>query len=259
MKRSGCLLALLLAAATGAAAADDKACAVIVLHGKWGSPQQVAVFAHRLDPPCTGRTLEMPWSQRRDYDADYPQALREIAAQVKELRAQGYRHVLLAGHSFGANAVLAYGAEVGDVDGLIALAPGHAPRQMYRSGLTRAAVEQARELVAAGKGDETVSITDANQGRQRGERMKASVLLSYFDPGGWGDIPTTTARLKPGLPLLWVVGTGDPAYRFGSAYAYDKAPANPASRYLTVESDHAGTAEAALPAVLEWLKPLVAP
>ena len=252
------LAACLLFALAGAAAAADKDCAVIMLHGKWGNPQQVAVFARRLDPPCTPKTLEMPWSQRRDYDVGYPQALQEIAAAVKELRGEGYHHVLLAGHSFGANAVLAYGAEIGDVDGLIALAPGHGPRRMYAQGISRAAVDEARQLVADGKGDQTVTVEDVNQGRRRSERMKASVLLSYFDPHGWGDMPTTTARLKPGVPLLWVVGTGDPLYQFGSAFAFDKAPPNPASRFATVQADHVGTPEAAVSIVQEWIQALLA-
>jgi pimeloyl-ACP methyl ester carboxylesterase len=246
----------LLLAALPLAHADDKSCAVVVLHGKWGTPQGMSVFASRLDPPCKAKTVEMPWSKRRDYDAGYPQALQEIAAAVHDLRAQGFHHVLLAGQSFGANAVFAYGAEVGDVDGLIALAPGHAPRGMYMRGLTRGPVDEARKLVEAGKGDEMLSIVDVNQGQRRTIRMKASVLLTYFDPQGWGDFPTTIARLKPGIPLLMVAGTGDPGYEHDKA-VYELAPKNPANRLVSVQTGHFGTPDAALPAVLEWIKTVV--
>lgn len=83
--------------------------------------------------------------------------------------------------------------------------------------------------------------------------MKASVLLSYFDPQGWGDMPTTIARLKPGVPLLMVAGTGDPGYPHDRAM-FDLAPRHPASRFVTVQSDHFGTPDAATAAVLEWLR-----
>lgn len=247
--------AALAGASVPATAADDKACAVVVMHGKWGNPQHIGHFARRLEP-CAARSIEMPWSQRRGYDKDYRAALAEIEAQVKEFRAQGYRRVVLAGHSFGANAALAYGAEIGGVDGVIALAPGHSPRMMYDRGIGREQVEAARSHVAAGRGSETLSIEDLNQGKRRSVRMPASVLLSYFDPEGLGHMPATTARLKPGIPLLWVIGTADPLYKAGEDYAFAKAPAHPHSRYLVVEADHVGTPDVALQQVQVWLQSL---
>lgn len=238
-----------------ASAADDKACAVVVLHGKWGNPQYIGHFARRLDP-CAARSVEMPWSQRRGYDKDYRTALAEIEAQVKEFRAQGYRRVLVAGHSFGANAALAYGAEIGGIDGVIALAPGHSPKHMYDRGIGREQVDEARKRVAAGQGADMLSMEDLNQGKRRSVRMPASVLLSYFDPDGLGHMPGTTARLKPGVPLLWVIGTGDPLYRAGEAYAFASAPAHPHNRYLVVEADHASTPDVALQQVRAWLQSL---
>lgn len=244
----GCMGAL----AGPAAAADDKACAVVVMHGKWSTPQYIGYFARKL-APCEAKSIEMPWSQRRGYDRDYRTALAEIEAQVKEFRAQGYKRVILAGHSFGANAALAYGAEVGGVDGVIALAPGHSPNVMYQRGIGRAQVDEARQLVAAGKGGETLSMEDLNQGKRRSVRMPAAVLLSYFDPEGLGHMPATTARLKPGIPLLWVIGTGDPLYRAGEAYAFARAPAHPNNRYVVVEADHVGTPDVAVQQVQEWI------
>jgi pimeloyl-ACP methyl ester carboxylesterase len=238
------------------AAAQDKECAVVVMHGKWGNPQYIGFFGRRLDPVCVPKMIEMPWSKRRNYDEPYPFALAEIAAQVKAFRDQGYQRVLLAGHSFGANAALAYMAEIGDVDGVIALAPGHVPAKMYERGIGKDVVDKARELVAAGKGDETLSMDDLNQGQRQGIRMSATVLLSYFDPQGLGHMPATTARFKKPVPLLWVVGTKDPLYPAGSAFAFDLAPPHPASKYLVVEADHANTPEAAVGEVLVWIKGL---
>ena len=97
---------------------------------------------------------------------------------------------------------------------------------------------------------------DFNQGQKRQVSMKAKVLLSYFDPQGLGHMPGTTAAFKKPVPLLWVVGTGDPLYRAGAAYAYDKAPAHPASKYLVVQADHGSTPDVAAAEVLAWIQAL---
>lgn len=238
------------------ALAQDRPCAVLVMHGKWANPQYISFFGRKLEPYCTFKSLDMPWSQRRYYDQPYGVALQEMAAQVQAFRAAGYQRVLLAGHSFGANAALAYMAQVGDADGVIALAPGHAPQYMYERGLGREAVDTARAWVAAGRGEDKLSMLDLNQGQKRQISMTAQVLLSYFDPQGLGHMPGTAAAFKKPVPLLWVVGTADPLYRAGSAYAFDKAPAHPASRYLVVQADHLSTPDVAAAQVLQWIQTL---
>ncbi len=240
----------------GAVHAQDKKCAVVLMHGKWGNTQYISFFGRKLEPTCTVKTLEMPWSQRRAYDADYPAALQEIAAQVQAFRTQGYQRVLLVGHSFGANAAMAYMAEVGDADGVIALAPGHSPLNMYGRNIGREAVDKARELVAAGKAGESLSMDDLNQGQRRSIRMPAGVLLSYFDPQGVGEMSATAPRFKKPVPFMWVIGTADPLFRGGEAYAWNKAPAHPQSQYLVVTADHAGTPDVAVAQVLEWIQKL---
>ena len=245
-----------LGALAGAALAQDKGCAVLLLHGKWGNPQLLGFFGRQLEPTCATQAMEMPWSRRRGYDQPYAVALGDIAQQVKAFRAQGYRRVLLAGHSMGANAALAYMAEVGDVDGVIALAPGHSPESSYRRGIGKDAVDQARELVAAGKGDEMLSMEDLNMGQRRSMRMSAQVLLSYFDPQGLGNMPASAARFKKPVPLLWVAGTQDPLNTGGPEPVFSHAPAHPASQYLVVQADHMGTPDVAAPQVLAWIKAL---
>jgi pimeloyl-ACP methyl ester carboxylesterase len=248
------LAAMLVFTALGALAADEKGCALLLLHDKWSSPQAVEALARKLKPACHARTLEMPWSQRRGYDSDYKAALREIAAQVKELRRQGVARVLIGGHGLGANAAIAYAAEIGDVDGVIALAPGHQPRQMYERGLNKPALDEARKLVAAGNVKQMLAIEDSDQGKQRTMQMPAGVMLSYFDPNGLGDLPLTVARVRQHIPLLWVVGTKDPLYEAGEAYAFAKAAPHPLSRYVVVQADHNGTPDAAVKLVGEWIK-----
>ena len=251
-------LALVLAWPSGAwlQTATAPSCALVLMHGKWGGPQGLAVFANKVESTCHVVQLEMPWSGRRAYDQPYAVALKEISAQVQTLRGKGYRQVLVGGQSFGTNAALAYMAEVGDADGVLALAPGHSPRVMYQQGMGRAEVDQARTLVAAGQGAQTLTINDMNQGRRRNMTMSADTLLSYFDPDGLGHMPKTTANFKKAVPVLWVIGTQDPLYPAGEAYAYAKLPAHAKSRYLVVEAGHGNTPEVAATAVVEWLKGL---
>lgn len=247
------LLASLALAAAPLAQAQDKACAIVLMHGKWGNTQYLRFFGRRMQPYCEVRLIEMPWSKRRNYDASYPQALDEIAAQVQKLRAEGFQRVVLMGHSFGANAALAYMATQGDADAVVALAPGHSPAAMYARGIGRAAVDEARTLVAAGQGAQTLTMDDLNQGRRQNIRMRADVLLSYFDPQGLGDMPSTAAAFKKPVPLLWVVGTGDPLYPMGQGYGFDRAPAHAHSQYLVYQGGHEGF-EGTAEQVLEWVK-----
>jgi len=260
------LLALLAGLLTGSlssalaqAPADGKACAMVVMHGKWGGPRFLEGFARAMAPACDAKSIEMPWSGRRAYDAGYPTALQEISAQVQAFRAQGYRRVLLAGHSFGANAGIAYMAEVGDADGIIALAPGHSPRYMYDTGMVRSAVDEARTAVAGGRADEKIKLNDMNQGQRRDFNLPAQILLSYFEPNGLGHMPATAARFKRAVPFMWVIGTRDPLYPAGESFAYARALPHPQSAYLVVPADHKDTPEVASAQVLAWVQQVLAP
>ena len=99
---------------------------------------------------------------------------------------------------------------------------------MYQRGVGKPAVDKARELVSVGKGDESLSMDDFNQGKLQSIRMRADVLLSYFDP----------------------------LYPFGSGYGFDKTSHHEASKYLVVEADHANTPDVSIDQVKEWLKGL---
>jgi pimeloyl-ACP methyl ester carboxylesterase len=239
-----------------AQADTTKKCAMVVMHGKWGNPQYISFFARKIEPTCAFKSIEMPWSARRSYDEPYSKALEEITAQVAAFRAEGYRQVLLAGHSFGANAAMAYMTVRDDVDGIITLAPGHSPAVMYERGIGKSAVDAAQALVASGKGDERLTMEDFNQGKRQPQRMRADVLWSYFNPTGLGHMPATAAAFRKPVPFLWVIGTGDPLYRAGEAFAYNRAPTHPASRYLVVEADHASTPDVAAQQVKAWIEAL---
>ncbi len=68
-------------------------------------------------------------------------------------------------------------------------------------------------------------------------------------------MPKNAAGLK-NVPLLWVIGTGDPLYKQGEGYAFAKAPAHPLNRYVVVEAGHADTPDSAIRQVIDWIKAL---
>jgi dienelactone hydrolase len=84
---------------------------VVPIHGKWGTPARyVDGLAGALrDKGFLVATPLMPWGRGRDYDADYPKALEQITAEVQSLQQRGAATIVVAGHSFGANAALASG------------------------------------------------------------------------------------------------------------------------------------------------------
>lgn len=251
------LLVVLIALVTGSAIAQEqKACALVLMHGKWHNSRDFGFFGGKIEPVCAYKSIEMPWSKVRNYDEPYPVALAEIKAQVDAFRKEGYKRVILVGHSFGVNAALAYMAEIGNADGVIALAAGHAPLYMYNNGIGKDAVNKARELVAAGKGGETLDMTDYNQGQPKNINMRADVLLSYFDPNGLGHMQSTATRFKKSVPLFYVVGTRDPFYPFGPDLIFNKAPSHPSSKYVVVDAGHIDTPDAAVNQVIEWIRGL---
>lgn len=247
---------LAIAALLAANLAGAQTLGVVMMHGKWGTPppwhQTVSTAIEHEGWPVV--ELIMPWAGNRLYDAGYESALRQIADAVKGLRAKGVKRVIVGGHSFGANAAIAYAGSGGDLDGILAMAPGHAPRSNYDKGTTKEAVDLARQLVAAGRGAESIAFTDTNQGKNRRLQARADVFLSYFDPDGLGDMPSSMAHIAKPLPLLWLIGTNDRLYPRGKAFAYDKAPTHPLSRYVVVESDHANTPAAGREQIIDWLK-----
>lgn len=254
----GLTLALLFALV--APGVSGQALGVVMMHGKWSSPPPwhlpVSNAIREAGWPVV--ELNMPWSGNRLYDSSYDDALESIAEAVGRLRAQGIRRVIVGGHSFGANAAIAYAGQGRDIDGVLAMAPGHMPRRSYESGTTRDSVDEARRLVAQGRGAETIAFTDTNQGRKRGLSSRADIFLGYFDPGGLGDMPSQMAKIPRPLPILWLIGTSDPLYPAGSGYAFDMAPPHPLSRYEVVSANHVNTPAAGIDVVMSWLKAIAA-
>lgn len=258
MHRRSLLLASTLALLPAAGRAQGLQVGVIVMHGKWGNPDKNIgpVVTELQGAGCRVVAREMAWSDRRAYDAGFDAVMAELEADVAKLRAAGASKIVVGGQSFGANIALGYGARHPDVSGVMALAPGHTPERFADNRRMAESLARARNLVAAGKGNQMANFADLNQGRSREVSATPAVYLSYFDPNGSAVMPVNAAKLSPGTALLWVVGSHDNMARAGRGYAFDLAPANPKSRYETVDADHFGTPAAARRIALDWVKSL---
>jgi len=234
---------------------DESHVGIVLMHGKWAGPPALPIQGLAKALSAKGFkviTPVMPWGLKRLYDADYPTALSEIEASVEILRKKGAKRIIVAGHSFGANASIAYAASGREVDGVIAIAPGHCP-DLDNFG---ASVAKARQMIAKGKAEETASFDDNPQGQHRTIRTTAKIYLSFFDPDGLGVMPKSAAAIPKPVPFLWVVGTHDRIYRYGENYVFNKVPKHTRNRYLVVNADHANTPVVAASQIVEWIMSL---
>jgi len=233
---------------------------VVLLHGKTvgraSRPEQHigALVGPLKREHVLVETPEMPWSTRRYLDADYETALNEIGRAVEKLKSRGASRIVVAGHSTGANAALAYAATRGGVEGVIMLAPGHRP-DLHRKRFAPY-VAEAKRMIDSGRGGKSACFDDVNQGTQLTVCTSAAIYYSYFDPDGLGSMPRSAGLLSPRIPLLYVVGTGDIIYAAGREWLFDKAPPNPLSRYVVIEAGHIDTPSRAVPEVISWLHSL---
>ena len=253
------LLALAAALAPAPPAwAQASSVGVVLMHGKWGTPEKGIEPVELALKGAGYRVIsrEMPWSDRRAYDAGWDEVMTLLDSEVTELRSAGARKIVVGGLSFGANVALGYAARRPDLDGVMVLGPGHTPEHFSSNKKMAESLAKARALVASGNTGQYANFNDINQGHMREVSARPAVYLSYFDPDGPAVMPRSASMLSPRTALLWVVGTRDNLYAAGRAYAFDRAPANPHSRYVTVDADHLGTPLAARQMVLDWIRSL---
>jgi len=239
---------------------------VLMLHGK--SPGSNSdPHMSRLKPVLEGAGMlvlypDMPWSRNRYLDGNFDLAMAEIATHVKTLRSQGATAIVVAGHSMGAPAAMGFAARGGDVQALVLLAPGHVPARYYsfqQNTSVRQSVDEARKLVADGKGDTRERFYDINQGKQQPVTATAKDYLSYFDPNSDADMGVSAPRVPATTPVLTVVGDEDGISKYARAYFVDKLPANPKSQYLEIKATHLTTPVVAGEAVVQWIKAALNP
>ena len=208
---------------------------MILLHGKWGLPPGPLADKFK-DEGYEVISPNMPWSRVRNYDVSYEQNIEDIHQQVQKLRINGSKIIILGGHSFGANAVLAYLSKYQDVDGAMLFAPGHVPERFYDRGLSTISVDKARALLTDGRQDANFPFTDFNQSRNREMFATVSVYLSYFDPNGLANMPKSASLTLKAIPVLCVMSSAE--LGLGRDYIFSKLRAHPLSRYIETPASH---------------------
>lgn len=262
---AGAFMALSAALAPLPAAAQERI-GILMLHGKSPGSAQDPYFSPiktRLEAEGWLVQLpDMPWSRSRYLEGHWDAAMQEMSGYVQALRAQGATRIVLVGHSMGAPAALSFAARGGDAQALVLLAPGHIPKGYYTYPPLKAvhdSIDEARALVAAGKGDGRERFADINQGRQQPVITTAKNYLSYFDPDSDAEMSVTAPRVPPATPVLTVIGEKDPAFKRLRSYYVDLLPAHPHSRYLEVSGGHVETPRVAYDDMVAWIKTAVAP
>jgi pimeloyl-ACP methyl ester carboxylesterase len=236
--------------------------AVIALHGKWGKPPGPLAASFEA---AGARVVSpvMTWSRDRLYDLDYAIALQEVHSLVIKLRAEGAATVVLAGHSLGANAAIAYAARYGDVDAMMIFAPGHVPEVQYRAGQTHASLRAARERRDIGQGERRdFEFTDFNSGdRKRQIVSSAVVYLSFYEPQGLANMSESAAQVRASIPVFYAGTTQDPIHRWGQGprYIYDRLPMHRKSVYLESAASHIDVPQAVAAPALAFLAALDKP
>jgi pimeloyl-ACP methyl ester carboxylesterase len=259
----GCItLAAVVAPLTAAA---QQRIGVLMLHGKNPGNNQDPNFSPlKATFEREGWVValpDMPWSRGRYLEGNWDKAMAEMAAHIKTLRDQGATKIVVVGHSMGAPAALSHAARGGDASALVLLAPGHVPELYYTVPSLKVvhdSIDEARALVAAGKGDSRERFSDINQGRQQNVITTAKDYLSYFDPTLDAEMSVTAPRVPATTAVMTVIGEKDPLFRRIKAYFVDKLPANPKNKYLEIPGGHLETPRVASDEMIKWIKTVLA-
>ncbi len=226
---------------------------MVLMHGKGGTTNRVDNLSYNLK--SAGILVEtplMPWSEDRIYDKGYEESMAEIDTYVARLKAAGAKRIFIAGHSIGANAALGYVARREGLSGAILLAYGYAPGTGFARKL-RNNTEEARAMIAAGKGEQKFTFYDYGGGNDTAY-SSANDLFSWFDPQGPAIIVRNASNVKPNTPVLCIDGSDD--WRARCSRIMRQVPNNPMTRVVIVSADHIGTPSAAADTVLSWLRSL---
>jgi len=222
-------------------AKDLKGWGVVVLHGKGGRPGQMTAISSALT--AAGAVAVVPTMSWSSSYRTYSATLDEVASHIAVLRAKGATRLALVGQSLGANVALGYGAQRGNVDAIVAMAPGHFPERF--AAKSAEGLARAKQAIAAGKGSEMGSYRDTNQGKEYEIRTTAAAYASFFDPNGPAVINRNAANLKV-KNLLWIVGTDDAGARAAAI----------GGKVVTISGGHFETPKVSAPQVVSWLESL---
>lgn len=228
---------------------------IVIMHGKGGSPNRFVIdLANGLERKnYLVANLEMPWSGKRNYDADVAKAEQEVTAALEALRSKGAKKVFVAGHSQGAMFAMHYAGK-NPIDGLILIAPGGNVATSFYQQQIGASVVRARSLVASGKGDERGEFEEYEGGKGKWTvNTTATIYLAWFDPEGAMNQEKSSRALPESLPVLHVAPTSDyPALLRSKQATFAALPKHPLTRLYEPDTDHRGAPRASIDEVLRW-------
>lgn len=255
------LLSLLgLIATTALADTLGPSLGVVLMHGKGGSPDKhVAGLASALrQQGVLVANLDMPWSGRREYDADVASAVNQVQEAVQALRSQGARKLVVAGHSQGGLFALYLAGRL-HLDGVIAIAPGGNVAAGTPRDRLADTVAQARSLLASGHGEEKARLADFEGSKGLYPiTTTPRIYLDWFDPDGAMNQSKAVQQVQASVPVLYISPEGDyPALQRVRQSMFDALPANPASQLLIPPGSHLQAPTAAIPGIVDWLGRLV--
>lgn len=228
---------------------------VVVMHGKGGTTKWVDSFASSLESEdIQVLTPDMPWHEDRIYDKSFEASMLEIQDYVNKLKAKGATKIFLAGHSMGAVASAGYAAQIGGIQGIILLAPGHFTNMNKFKRKFVGDLEKASSMIDSGKGNETSEFGDLNMGSRSTRDVTASIYKSWFSPVGPAEFVTNMKSLKNGISVLYVAGSEDRIPKTKDReYAFDKAPANDKNQFTIIDSGHLDVPDGSSDVVKQWL------
>ena len=229
---------------------------IIVMHGKGGSPEKFIgglVSALRSKGYLVANP-DMPWSRQRNYDTDMPGTEKEVEAALASLRARGAMKVFVAGHSQGGLFALYFG-DRHPVDGIIAIAPGgNVDSPAFRDKLGET-VNQARDLVTAGKGDRKTSLLDYEGSKGTYALVTTpAIYLSWFDPEGGMNETSAVKHMNPDTPVLFIGPNGDyPGLLASREAMFSALPKHPLTRLYEPDSDHQNAPSDSIDEIADWV------
>lgn len=228
---------------------------IVVMHGKGGLPSKhVTKLASTLEENgYLVANLEMPWSSNRDYDVSVSVAAQEVEAALSALRDKGAKKVFVAGHSQGGVFSIYFGGQH-IVDGIIAIAPGGSvASSLFREQLGDQ-VDEARKLVAEGKGDEKTKLYDFEGAKGKYPVVTTpAAYLTWFDPDGAMNLQRSIRAMRSQTPILWIVAARDyPQLRKSNIPMFETLPPNLATKFYEPQSDHLGAPSASIDEIVRW-------
>jgi pimeloyl-ACP methyl ester carboxylesterase len=228
---------------------------IVLMHGKGGSPTK---YVLELDSALEKKgflvaNLEMPWSGKRNYDVNVSVAEQEVESALTSLRSRGAQKFFVAGHSLGGLFALYFGGRH-VVDGIIAIAPGgNAGGALMRDKLG-GSVDMARKLVADGKGEEKVILSDYEGTRGiYPVNTTPAAYLSWFDPDGAMNETLAVKNMNPAVPVLFIAPKDDyPVLIKTKRLMFNSLPGNQLSILYEPDSGHLDAPSASIEEIIRW-------